>query len=91
MDTAIAALILALIGFGLALFAIIVATRRALHPPKKRPPIADGLYRMRQIGKDGPDTIFEIEEISKEETNNEVKETVPEPGSEEAAHRRKAP
>lgn len=87
MDIAIPALILALIGFGLALFAILVATRRALHPPKKKPPLADGLYRMRQIGKDGLDTIFEIEEISKKETSNEATQTVPKPGSEEASRR----
>lgn len=83
MDIAISALILALIGLGLALYTIVTSTIIALRSPKKRPPLTDGLYRMRQIGKDGLDTIYEVEEISKKETNNEAKQTIPEPKSEE--------
>ncbi len=74
MDLAISALILALIGLGLALYAIIASTRKALHPPKKSPPIADGLYRMKKVGKDGLDDIFEIEEVG-----NETKQNVQKP------------
>ena len=74
MDLAIATLILALIGFGMAFYAIIVGIRTALRLPKKKPPIADGLYRMKKVGKDGLDDIFEIEEVS-----NETKQNVQKP------------
>jgi len=84
MDLAIASLILALIGLGLALFAIIVSTRLALRPPKKSPPITDGLYRMKKVGEDGLDSIFEIEEISRKEVNSETKQPVPKPRSQKA-------
>lgn len=86
MDTAISALILSLLGLGLALFAIVIGLRTALHPSKKRPPITDGLYRLKQVGKDGLDSIFEIEEVG-----DETKPAVRKPGSQKAPSERKAP
>ncbi len=72
MDLTIATLILALIGFALAIYAIITSTRSALHPPKKKP-ISDGLYRLKKIGSDGLDELFEIEEVSNETSQNTQK------------------
>jgi len=86
MDTAITALVLALIGLGLAFYAIIVGTRKALRSPKKSSSITDGLYRITQVGKEGLDTLFEIEEINEKETTDEDGQTIPEPRSEEASY-----
>ncbi len=73
MDLIISALILALIGLGLALFGIITGLWLALRS-KKIAAIPNGLYRIKKIGEDGVDTIFEIEEIERE-ANNESKES----------------
>jgi len=69
MDIAISALVLALIGAGLALFAIVVASRTALKA-KKSKPVPNGLYRVTKVGEDGVDDIFEIEEVSGKESKD---------------------
>jgi len=61
----ISALMLAVIGLSLTLFAIMTALRIALKA-KKEKSVPDGLYRVRKVGKDGLDSIFELEEVSKE-------------------------
>lgn len=77
MDIAISALALALVGLGFALYAVKMGLSVALHPKRKRP-IPNGLYRMRKISEEGIDSIFEIEEVSKEnerEANSESEKT----------------
>ncbi len=65
MDLVISALILAIIGLGLALFAIMIGLQTALRS-KKTVALPNGLYRIKKIGEDGMDTIFEVEEIESE-------------------------
>lgn len=74
MDLAISSFMLVIIGLGLALFAIIVALQIALKAKKEKKCIPDGLYRMRKVGEDGLDSIFEIEEVSSSKDIEEIKE-----------------